>query len=531
MGFDLPSALVERAGEGAALWSRYLNPQTPRVVRSIGFDRRWVRADGSYLYDGSGARYLDFLTGFGVFGLGRGHPTIRKALHDVLDAEIADLVQMDTPLLAGLLGEALVGRAPNLDRVYMCNSGTEAVEAALKFARCATGRPRVVYCDHAFHGLTAGSLSVNGADEFRRGFGPLLPGARVPFGDLDALRREVARGDVAAFIVEPVQGKGVAVAPPGYLAEASNLLHRHGALLICDEVQTGIGRTGRLFSYEHDGVSPDIVTVAKTLSGGFVPIGATLATGRVFDKVYSSMDRMLVHDSTFGTNSLAMAAGLATLSVIDDEGLISNAVTVGAQLMEGLRSAASRFELIADVRGRGLMIGIEFGPPRSRRLRSRWRPLTLARRGLFTQMVVGALFEHHRVLTQTAGDHMDVLKILPPLTLTSDDAGAFLRAFDAVMESIHDSTRPLWHFGWGLTTRTALRGQRMRVPTRSRGTGPGAGGTGVGAGAGRIEVGAGDGAVGDGAVGGLGVLDFLDVPAPGTLESVHGVEPLDGVGT
>ncbi|HEY3811545.1 MAG TPA: aminotransferase class III-fold pyridoxal phosphate-dependent enzyme [Acidimicrobiales bacterium] len=457
MGFDLPSALRSRAGEGPALWSQYLNPQTARVVRSIGFDRRWEQGRGCYLYDDTGARYLDFLSGFGVFGVGRSHPTVRRALQEVLDAELADMVQMDTPLLAGLLAEALIERAPDLDRVYMCNSGTEAVEAALKFARCATGRPRVLYCDHAFHGLTAGSLSVNGAKEFRDGFGPLLPGTAVPFGDLGALRQQLAAGDVAALIIEPVQGKGVQVVPDGFLAEAAALLHRHGALLICDEVQTGLGRTGRLFSYEYDGVQPDLVTVAKTLSGGFVPVGATMGTSAVFQRVYSSMDRMLVHDSTYGTNALAMAAGLATLSVIDDEGLIANAAAVGAELTRSLRELAARYELISDVRGRGLLIGIEFGRPRSRRLRTRWGALTLARKGLFTQMVVGALFENHRVLTQTAGDHMDVLKLLPPLTVTSDHAAEFMTAFVAVMDSIHDSARPVWHFGWGLTTRAARR--------------------------------------------------------------------------
>ncbi|HET6917300.1 MAG TPA: aminotransferase class III-fold pyridoxal phosphate-dependent enzyme, partial [Acidimicrobiales bacterium] len=244
MGFDLQGILSARSGEGADLWGRYLNPVAPKVLHSIGFDRQWERAEGSYLYDSAGDRYLDYLSGFGVFGVGRSNAKIRQVLHDALDADLADMVQMDTPLLAGLLGEALIERAPYLDRVYFSSSGTEAVEAALKFARCATGRQRVVYCDHAFHGLTSGSLSVNGAREFRDGFGPLLPATMVPYGDLDALRRELAAGDVAAFIVEPVQGKTVHVSPPGYLAEAAALVHKHGALMICDEVQTGLGRTG-----------------------------------------------------------------------------------------------------------------------------------------------------------------------------------------------------------------------------------------------------------------------------------------------
>ena len=455
MGFDLPSALEARAGEGAALWARYLNPQTAKVLHSIGFDRRWVRAEGCYLYDQTGTEYLDFLTGFGVFGLGRNHPVVRQALRDVLDADLADMVQMDTPLLAGLLGESLIKRAPYMDRVYLCNSGTEAVETALKFARCATGRPRILYCDHAFHGLTAGSLSVNGAKEFREDFGPLLPGTAVPFGDLAALDRELGRGDVAALIIEPVQGKGVQVVPEGFLGSAAALLHRHGALLICDEVQSGLGRTGRFFSFEHDGIEPDLVTVAKTLSGGFVPVGATLGTAKIFEKVYSSMDRVLVHDSTYSHNNLAAAAGLATLAVLDDEGLIANAVNVGEFLTRGIREAAERYEFISDVRGRGLMIGIEFGRPASLRLRTRYAPLTMARKGLFTQMVVCALFEQHHVLTQTAGDHMDVLKILPPLTAGQAEASRFIDAFSSVMESITASTRPVWHFARSLTTRLA----------------------------------------------------------------------------
>lgn len=456
MGFDLRSVLEARRSEGPALWSRYLNPQMPKVLRSIGFDRRWERAEGCYLWDDTGTRYLDFLSGFGVFGLGHNHPAVRRAICDALGASLPDMIQMDTPALAGLLGEALVSRVPGLDRVYFSSSGTEAVEAALKFARCATGHSRVLYCDHAFHGLTAGSLSVNGTKDFRAGFGPLLPGAQVAFGDLDALRGELREGDVAALIVEPVQGKTVRVAPPGYLAEAATLLHRHGALLICDEVQTGLGRTGRFLCYEHDRVIPDLVTVAKTLSGGFVPVAATLATEAVFERVYSSMDRVLVHDSTYSGNALAMVAGLATLSVLEEEGLIANAARVGQRLVSGLEAAAERYELVSEVRGRGLMVGIEFGRPVSRRLRHRYAPLTFARRGLFTQMVVCELFEKHRILTQTAGDHVDVLKLLPPLVSHPEDADSFVEAFCSVMDAIEDSSRPVWHFGWGLTTRAAL---------------------------------------------------------------------------
>jgi ornithine--oxo-acid transaminase len=447
MAFDLPELLSARRGEGYDLAARYLNPQLPRMLHAIGFDRVYERAEGAFLWDSDGHRYIDFLAGFGVFGVGRNHPVVRQALHQMLDAELADLVQFDTALLPGLLGEKLLAKAPGLDRVYFCNSGTEAVEAALKFARYATGRRRIIYCDHAYHGLTTGSLSVNGSEEFRRGFGPLLPDTLIPFGDLDALEAELRRGDVAGFIIEPVQGKGVAVAPPGFLVAAQKLLHDHGALLICDEVQTGIGRTGRFFAYQHDGVQPDLVSAAKALSGGFVPVGATLGKAWIFDKVYSSIDRVLTHDSTFGSNAAAMTAGLATLSVIEDEKLIENAERTGAALHEALQLLVDKYELLAEVRGRGLMVGMEFGRPKSMRPRAAWNMLQAARRGLFAQTVVVALFQRHRMLTQVSGDFMDVIKLIPPLTIGDAEVDAFRDAFVDVMDDASRGTGLIWDFG------------------------------------------------------------------------------------
>jgi ornithine--oxo-acid transaminase len=282
-GFDLGALLADRRHEAFALHERYLNPQMPRVLRTLGFDREWVRAEGPYLFDRDGTAYLDFLAGFGVFALGRCHPVIEQSLQDAMEADLPNLVQMDCPPLAGLLAEALVARMP--DAAYRCfftNSGAESIETVLKFARGATGRTRILFADHAFHGLTTGALSLNGGREFRDGFGDLLPGCQgIAFGDLDALRRELEAGDVAAFVVEPIQGKGVFVAPEDYLREAADLCHRHGALLAVDEVQTGLGRTGTFFAFEQWGVVPDIVTVAKALSGGYVPVGAVIARAHV----------------------------------------------------------------------------------------------------------------------------------------------------------------------------------------------------------------------------------------------------------
>jgi ornithine--oxo-acid transaminase len=459
---DLAALIGAHTGEGHERQGRMLNPQLPRMLHAIGFDRTYVRAEGAYLYDREGNDYLDFLSGFGVFGVGRNHPAVRSALHQALDAQLADMVQFDSPLLAGLLAEKLLARAPHLDRVYFGNSGTEAVEAALKFARYATGRSRILYCDHAFHGLTTGSLSVNGAQEFRQGFDPLLPDTAVPFGDLDALDRELARGGVAALVVEPIQGKGAIIAPPGYLAGAHARLKAHGALLICDEVQTGVGRTGTFFAYEQDGVEPDLVTAAKALSGGFVPVGATLGKGWIFEKVYSSMDRVLVHDSTFGSNAMAMTAGLATLGVLEDEDLIANARRAGAQLVERLTALGERYELLAQVRGRGLMIGIEFGRPSSLKLRAGWNTLQAARHGLFAQMVVVPLFQRHRILTQVAGDHMDVIKLLPPLTIGDAEIDRFMAAFEDVMRDAHRGTGLMWDFGRTLVKQAMARPAKVR---------------------------------------------------------------------
>ena len=227
---DLGDLIAHRSPEAMELNQRYLNRQLGRVVKTLGFDREWVHGRGEYLIDAAGEQFLDLYAGFGVFSLGRNHPFVRDQLISVMAAEPANLPQIGVTTLAGVLAEELVARAPDpIDACVLCSSGTEAVEASLKLARAATGRSRILFCDRGFHGLTNGSLSVNGNAEFRERFGELLPGCvAVPFGDVEALSRELAAGDVAAFIVEPIQGKGVYVAPEGYLAAASELCHAAG---------------------------------------------------------------------------------------------------------------------------------------------------------------------------------------------------------------------------------------------------------------------------------------------------------------
>jgi ornithine--oxo-acid transaminase len=471
VAFDLAALLAEHQGESFELHSQFMNPQLVKVLTTLGFDRHYVRAEGSYLIDDRGDRYLDFLSGFGVFALGRGHPVLKDALHQALDADLPNLVQLDCALLPGLLAKELVARAPvGIERVFFANSGAETVETAIKFARCDTKRNRILYCDHAFHGLTNGALSLNGGDEFRKGFGPLLPECdRVPFGDIEALERQLRGGDVAAFVVEPIQGKGVYMATEAYWSAVQSLCNRHGTLLVMDEVQTGMGRTGRFFCHQHWGIRPDIITVSKALSGGFVPVGAVLTTAKVFDSVYSSMDRAVVHSSTFSKNQLAMVAGLATLQVLDDEDLVARADSSGARLTDALRPLVEKYELLHEVRGMGLMIGLEFGAPESRGSRARFRIMELARKGLFSQLVVVPLFGRHRILTQVAADNVNIIKLLPPLIIGDEEIDAFVNALDDVLGDAHRSSGLLVEVG-ATMARNSLRRGRHRSTVVAHGT-------------------------------------------------------------
>jgi ornithine--oxo-acid transaminase len=423
-----------------ALNQRHLNPQLGRILRTLGFHREWAEGRGPYLIDRQGNEYLDLLSGYGVFSLGRSHPYVKEQLSRVLAADSANLPQLGVSTLPGVLAEELIARAPApLDGVVLTSSGTESVETAIKLARAGTGRPRIVYCERGFHGLTLGSLSVNGNEEFRERFEPLLPACDpVPFGDLEALRRELERGEVAGFLVEPVQGKGVNLPPDGYLQAAQELCRAAGALFIVDDVQTGLGRTGRLFTSDHWGLEPDIVTIAKALSGGYVPIGAVLASRTVMGAVFDSMERGVVIGSTFGGNDLAAAAGIATLQVIEREGLVERAARLGDLLLDLTRPLTDRFEVVREVRGLGLIWAIELGPPAGRAARRLWDAIERRQPGLFAQLVTVPLFHDHRILTQVAGHHMNVVKALPPLITAEEDVRRFAGALEQVLEGAEE---------------------------------------------------------------------------------------------
>jgi len=438
--------MEERKGEQYALHKQYINTTLARVQTIIGFDKIYIRGEGSYLWDAGGNRYLDLLSGFGVFNLGRSHPVVKQAIQDILTVDRPNLVKMDCPLLAGLLAEELVHRMPpGLDAVFFANSGSDAVDTALKFARAATKRPRMLYLDHAFHGLTLSTLAVNGGKEFRKAFEPLMGGFdAVAMNDLGVLENQLRHRDVAAFIVEPIQGKGVYIPAGSYLPEAQRLCRKYGSLFICDEVQVGMGRTGRFLCCEHWNLEPDIITLSKSLGGGYVPVSATITSHRVHDATFSCLDRCQVHSTTFGQNELAMAAGLATLRVLDEERLTERAATMGEKLLKGLAALQERYEMIADVRGKGLMIGIEFKAPRSLSLRAAWTAAEAARKGLFAQMVVMTLMREHRILTQVAGPDINIIKLLPSLIIGDEEVEMIVSAVDAVMAEAANLGGSVW---------------------------------------------------------------------------------------
>ncbi|OQX65989.1 MAG: aspartate aminotransferase family protein [Desulfococcus sp. 4484_242] len=417
---DIASLIQSRLSETYELHRRYVNPQFVRVLEVIGFNRNYCRARGATLIDEKGREVLDFLAGFGVFNIGRNHPVVAQVIQDMLHCSAPNLVQMDVGVVSGLLAEALARITP-----------TEL-------------------------NVTLGALSVNGNEEFRSRNEPLLPGCiPVPFNDLNALEAALSAGDAAAFIAEPIQGKGVFVPDDDYFPGVRRLCDRYGTLFIADEVQTGFGRTGRMFALNHWDVTPDILVVSKALSGGYIPLGAIITKRAIHSRVFDCMDRCFAHSNTFGQNNLAMAAGLATLDVIEQENLIDRSARLGNYLMKGLNDMAARYELLHQVRGKGLMIGIQFGPPRSLSLKTGWKLLHKMNEELFCQMITIPLLERHHILTQVAGHGLDTVKILPPLIIDTADADRFLNAMDDVLKDAHKFPGSAWTTVKNLGLRTA----------------------------------------------------------------------------
>ena len=420
-GFDLQAILDAYGGVPTAQDVAHLNPRFHDLLRLTGLDRRFVDGTGPWLVDESGRRYLDAIGGYACLAVGRNHPVVRDALRQVLEAGPPSLIQFEVPPLAVALADRLKNFIDRRDdRVFFVNSGTEAVEAAMKICRAATDRPGFAHWSNAFHGLTMGALSLNGSEWLRRGFRPLISDCHeVPFGDLDALRITLQDRRIAAFFYEPIQGKGVVEHEPGVLREVAEICRQTGTLLVADEVQTGLGRTGATLASRHDGVEPDLICLSKVLSAGMVPVGAVVGRAEIFDRVFESVERSVVHSSTFRENPLAMTAGLATLQVLEREDLVERSSAMGARIVEGLRTESGWAPGIRSIRGRGLMIGVELDPDAMSFGIPGFGTRTST---LVAQAVALRMLDAHGILVQSTAKSSAVIKIVPPLVIQESEA-------------------------------------------------------------------------------------------------------------
>jgi len=437
------------------LYADHVNPQWARLLELLEMDVEYDTCLGAALLTRKGDCVLDFLSGYCVHNTGHNHPQIVAALKSELDRSGPAMLQSHVCDTAGELAARLCERAKGrLSKAFFASSGSEGVETAIKFSRAYTGRSGLLYAQGAFHGLTCGALSLMDSSFWRQGFGPMLPDTEaVPFGDLEALERKLSTGRFAAFIVEPIQAEGgIRVPAPEYLAAAQELCRRKATLLVLDEVQTGMYRTGPFLASHHFGIEPDMVVLAKALSGGLVPVAAVLMTDRIYESVYNSLKRAIVHTSTFSENALSMRVGLATLDVLEEERLGERATRLGELLREQLRAALAGYEMFGEVRGMGMLSGIEFRAPQSLALRMSFEAFARIHPGLFGQMLVMRLFREQKMLTQICGNHFMVLKVAPPLVVTEEQIERFVAAVRSEVETIH-SSRTFWTDALGLARR------------------------------------------------------------------------------
>jgi acetylornithine/succinyldiaminopimelate/putrescine aminotransferase/predicted amino acid dehydrogenase len=425
--------LVDR--DGADPFARHVNPHLAELLARIHLDTTYVRGEGCELYDDTGRRYLDCIAAFGALPFGFNPPAIWRALKGVWDRGEPSFVQPSLLGPAGQLAARLVEIAPEgLSRVTFANSGAEAIEVAIKVCRAATGRPGILSTQGSFHGQTLGALSATGNPDYQEDFGaPVAHFDRIPFGDAGALRGALAErpGLYAAFLVEPIQGEGgIVEPPPGYLSEARAVCREAGVLLILDEIQSGLGRTGTLFASKAEGVVPDVLTLAKALGGGLVPIGAVLCSEGVYTPAFT-----MKHTSTFAGNALACRAGLATIDVLtrDNGRLLGRVARNGRRLKRRLEALARRHpHLVAEVRGRGYMLGIRFGVGRES-----WPDRLLgvaADQGLLTPLFASYLLNVEGVRVAPTLNGNSVIRIEPSLTFRWSHCEELLAALERALE-------------------------------------------------------------------------------------------------
>ena len=437
------------------LYEKYVNPQWVRLLDVLGMNVHYASCLGSELFTDDGRRILDFNSGYCVHNIGHNHPGVVRAIKAELDRNGPAMLQGHVPELAGELAERLCTQAGGrLSKVFFCSSGSEGVEAVIKFARAHTKRPGILYAGGGFHGLTCGALSLMDNPFWTAEFGPLLPETQaVPFGDIGQLDKQLSSRKFAAFVVEPIQAEaGVLIPPPNYLEQAQSLCRRHGTLFVLDEVQTGMYRTGPFLTAHHFRVEPDMVILAKAMSGGLVPSGAVLMSDAVYNSVYSSFKRSIIHTSTYSENSLSMRAGIATMDVLAAGNLGARATHLGQQLREHLIARLSQYQMIKEVRGLGMMSAIEFEPPKKLRFRILFETFSRIHPAMFGQVLVMRLFRDRAIYSQICGNNFMVLKVAPALTINEAQLDEFVDAIDAVVKLMHTSTG-FWTEALGMARR------------------------------------------------------------------------------
>lgn len=372
---------------------------------------------------------------YGALNVGHNHPTVIEAVKKVM--EWPNLLQASLGTVVSALAHNLAQILPGgLSRSFFCNSGAEAVEGALKLARAASGKTKIVYCEGSFHGKTLGALSVTGRQKYQKPFLPLLgPCEMVPFGDLEALEQKIFKKDVAAFILEPIQGEGGVIVPPkGYLSGVRELCDKYDVLLIVDEIQTGFGRTGKMFACEHEGVIPDIICLAKSLGGGVIPIGAYSTKPEIWEKAYGGMERALLHTSTFGGNTWAAAAAIAAINVIVEQNLCEQARANGEYMLNRLKELQNRYSVVKEVRGLGLMTGVEFKSQAGLMDKLTGGMINKLSEEYFGALVAGELQNKYHVITAYTLNNPNVIRLEPPLVVTKEQIDQVVDALEEIFQ-------------------------------------------------------------------------------------------------
>lgn len=462
---SMKELIEEHLVSATHLSKRHVHPRLLKMFEMGGMSAVFTRGAGQYMWDVGGTRYLDLLAGGGVFFVGRNHPRINEALRDVLELELPNLSVVNASALGGLLAERLLKLAgPTFTKVVFANSGAEATEVCIRFSRYMTRRRRFLSLTGAFHGRTFGAISLCGFEQMKEGQDPMMPTVTpIRPNDIAALRAELSKQDVAALFVEPVQGMTTEVMDPTYMREAEALCRQYGTVFVCDEIQTGLGRTGSWFASTDMGVRPGMITVSKTLAGGQVPVSAVLMSEEVYEGVYSKFKAGPIYFSTFAENNLAMAAGLATLDVLEEMDAPARARALSQQLRDGLIDIASRYDCIERISGKGLMIAIYFKESDRISLRVQQELLGVADKGAFATAVNCDMFVKQRIIVQIPGPELNAIKILPPVTITDEDVRYFLGALEDTLSGYYKTGGPVVTLAGGLVKDT-IRNVKQMLP-------------------------------------------------------------------